>query len=191
MYLRNMSNAELRSFCEEHDVCQEGLDWLKDRDLKRALADCPRPDWIEWFIGKLDTHAGNTDLDKLNQYFDETETAYRQYAAAERRARKGRNELLEDVSNGYSAKANTIFDEHAPAINAAHSLKDRDTAIARRTRALDAAYHELESGQQKAQAAYTSMMLPAKLKFLAALKASIVVYEVEGEYDNQSNTLSG
>lgn len=193
MIIPNMTNAELRAFCETHHVCKEGAAWLKDRDLREALEDCPRPEWIEWFVGQLDNAtAEGGEAPHMTDYYESTETAYRQYAAAQNRARKARNEVLEIASNEYNDKANQTYDEYAPAIRGAHSVKDRDAIVTRRTRALDAAYSELESNQRRAEGVYTSMMLPAKIKFLTALKAAIEITEKEGESEHHTgNEVSG
>lgn len=177
MYLMNMTNAQLLSFCEDHEACKEGRAWVKDRDLKRALADCPRPEWIEWFIGKLDTSMAQPGKDLLNDYYEATETAYRQHARAARKAVGQRNAILGEAAARYNLKTNAIYDEYAPLIMQAVSLKARDKVIEHRTRALDAAYGELESNQRAAEAAYTKMLLPIKLEFLARLKQALIVYD--------------
>lgn len=173
MNILNISSDKLDQFCQEHGACQEGIDWLKGRDLRKALEDCPRPEWIEWFVSKLP----NTDA--MDQYFDSTEAAYRAYAAGQRKAKSVRNALLEDATLGYSEKADRTYDDYSEAIRTARSVQERDKIITRRTRALDAAYSELELTNQRAQEVYEALMRPTRQKFLDALKASMTVFDID------------
>lgn len=43
----------LREFALQHNACQEGLEWLGERDLQAMWAECHRSDWMAWLLFKL------------------------------------------------------------------------------------------------------------------------------------------
>ena len=45
------SNAELRKWLVERNVCPEALEWLGDRDLAAAWQECAVPEWMLWLLG--------------------------------------------------------------------------------------------------------------------------------------------
>jgi hypothetical protein len=45
-----MTNAELKTWLTEHLACQPAMDWLGDRDLATAWAECPEPAWMIWLL---------------------------------------------------------------------------------------------------------------------------------------------
>ena len=52
-FLLNVNNEELRDFLYENSACHEAQDWLGERNLRVALAECPNPTWINWYIVHL------------------------------------------------------------------------------------------------------------------------------------------
>jgi hypothetical protein len=43
----------LREFALQHNACQEGLEWLGERDLQAMWAECHRSDWMAWLLFEL------------------------------------------------------------------------------------------------------------------------------------------
>ena len=47
-----MNAAELKKWLTSNYACTESLEWLSDRDLDTAWAECPRGDWLLWLTAK-------------------------------------------------------------------------------------------------------------------------------------------
>ena len=47
-----MNAAELKKWLTSNYACTEALEWLSDRDLDTAWAECPRGDWLLWLTAK-------------------------------------------------------------------------------------------------------------------------------------------
>ena len=45
-----MTNPELRKHLASRYACKEAMEWLGDRDSQQMWAECPRPDWLLWYV---------------------------------------------------------------------------------------------------------------------------------------------
>jgi len=54
----------LREQLRAMDACREAVEWVGDRTLAQAWAECPRGDWMAWFTRRLhlDSRAAAADM---------------------------------------------------------------------------------------------------------------------------------
>ncbi len=50
-YLKDMKNKPLAPLLASFHACAESLNWVGDRDLAAAWAECERTDWMLWLAG--------------------------------------------------------------------------------------------------------------------------------------------
>lgn len=44
---------ELRTYLENHNACEDSLEWLGDRNVEQCTNECERGDWLLWLEEKL------------------------------------------------------------------------------------------------------------------------------------------
>ena len=53
-----LSARELAALLKERGACPAARRWAKGKTLRRALAECPNPWWMEWLLYKQTTRSG-------------------------------------------------------------------------------------------------------------------------------------
>jgi len=51
--MRNVSNATLLKIMSEYGACTPSIEWVGERNLKQALAECENVDWLWWAFAEL------------------------------------------------------------------------------------------------------------------------------------------
>jgi hypothetical protein len=85
----NLSNQQLRALLSQLNACEGALDWLGQRDLAKAWAECPRADWLLWLVGHMAGRAGwPTRAQVVIAACECVEPALRRVPAGEERPRR-------------------------------------------------------------------------------------------------------
>jgi len=80
-------NANLDAPVPQHVLdaaCSDGREWAEGRTLREVWRECPRPDWLLWLAGRLDTgtvEALETECPRLDRCAKECPDYALEYAA--------------------------------------------------------------------------------------------------------------
>jgi hypothetical protein len=56
--MKNINNKTLRRLLIRLQACREAIDWLGDRDLHTAIAECEHADWMLWLAAQMINRKG-------------------------------------------------------------------------------------------------------------------------------------
>lgn len=72
-----MTNKQLTKQLTAMGACKDAIEWVGERDLKTAWAECERADWMLWLAGNMAIECGRLSLRFTGTYRAQLEGVYR------------------------------------------------------------------------------------------------------------------
>jgi hypothetical protein len=98
-------------------ACEEAIDWVGERTIEQAVAECERGDWLEWLVSKLDLWT-MACTQARRAYAEAYDQALRAYEESRAKAWRACEEACAQASQAYAEALRAAMPELSAQVRA-------------------------------------------------------------------------